>query len=226
MYAVSIGQIEEAIYDLEQHFGVDYNGLSNRECVENLRKLCPQLHSEEELIGFAEDLLDEVEKKYGFEGLRVWYRVRMQYAFFGHDMLSTKYWRLMKDISAFINEYREKYGLTLKLDVFLAGVYLKDTYKKKYVVFDSDELMDLYSILRTIHLSNYDASIIESTVHLIETQLLMQGDNYYTQKDLTEKSVLSDLYIHVAEEIGDDVAYEGHKLFYEYDGYGGSYLSV
>lgn len=226
MQAISQGDLERAIYDLEKHFKVDYDGKTNRECIEELRKLCPQLHSEKELRTFAENLIKAIEDRFGYKGLRVWYRVAMKYAFFGHEMLSMKYYKLLDDIKEFVNEYRINQGLTLKLDVFITTLYIQDYYKKKYGVLNEDYLDDLYSILRTIHLMGYDEDLIESLQDVLELCLIRARERYYLNKDLKKVEIIKELYEYVGEEFGDDDNYQGMKLFYDFDGYGGTYLNI
>lgn len=220
MQRVTQGDVENAIWDLEEYFGVNYNGLTNRECIENLRGLCPKLHSEDELKTFSDNLLSEIFDEFGFKGLRIWYAVSLKYGFCVYEDLYMKYDKLVEDISRFVESYRKDNGIVLKLDVFLSVIYLKETYKRRFGVFN-EELVRLHSILQTIHLSDYNPIIISEVGHLLEMELAIQGDKYYYKQDLSDRSVLEELYIHVGEEFGDADVYTGLSMFYDYDGYGG-----
>lgn len=221
MNAVSIGQIERAIWDMKNYFGVDYEGMTNGECVKGLRELCPKLHSEEEIQGFAKSLLEQIESEFGFLGVRVWFRLNMYSPFFTHETLAGKYYKLSDEINNFIDDYRKQCGFILKLDVFLASVEIKKVYREKYGILNERGLDDLHCILRTIHLSRYNEVIIGELAYLLKLRLIMAGDKYYSEKDLTDSEVLNELYTHIAEEVCDDDVYGGHMLFHKYDGYGG-----
>ena len=220
MYAIAQGHLENAIMDLEKHFHVNYSGKTNRECILELRKLCPKLHSEEELKQYAMELIHSIYKKYGFVGLRTWYRTQMKYAFFGHEMLNQKYDNLIKDIQEDINSFREEHNIILKLDVYLLSIEVQETYKKEYGVLREDNLNDAYSILRTIHLMYYDEDIIELLFDVLEVSLMQTGDKYYLNQDLKNKKVLKELYVYISEELGMSEVYQGHNMFHRYDGYG------
>ena len=226
MYAIAQGHLERAIMDLENHFNVDYHGKTNGECIEELRKLCPKLHSEEELKEYSKELLYGIHQEYGFVGLRTWYRVQMKYAFFGHEMLSQKYEKLLKDIQGYVTKYCENHNILLTLDVYLFSIELQRAYKKEYGVLNEDKLNDAYSILRTIHLMFYDEDIIELLADALEVSLMYSGDRYYLNQDLKKEEVLHELYIYISEELGMDDVYKGHGMFQQYDGYGNSEWSL
>ena len=225
MYTITQGEFERAIYDLEQHFNVDFKGMTNRECIDELRKLCPKLHSQEELQEFAKELLKKIEETYGFLGLRVWFTLNMK-SYFPNDMMAMKYDKLNEDIKQFVNNYREEKNITLKLDVYIASIELRDIYKKQYGFIREGRISDLYSILRTIHLSQYNELLIDNVQNMLFLFIRFSGDNYYQHKDLSNPEILKELYTYLAEEVGQDDVYEGHSMFQEYDGYGGVNWSV
>ena len=220
MRCVSQGDLERAIYNLMNELGLYFDGITNRECIEILRENCPQLHSDEELKEFSDNLLTAIFDKFGFEGLRVWYCVRMK-SQFGHDMLQMKYDNLLKEITGFVNNYREEEGIVLTLDVYRACIFLKESFKSRFGVLDEDELNDLYSLLHTLDLTQYQDDMIDSLKELIHMQLVFCGDNYYCHKDLGDKEVLRDCHLYVSEVLGKGDVYRGHDFFYGYDGYGG-----
>lgn len=220
MYAITQGQLEHAIIDLEDHFHVKYDGKTNGECIEELRKLCPKLHSNEELQEYAKDILHKIHDKYGFTGLRTWYRTQMRNAFFGHELLSEKYSKLLKEIRDYINSYREEHDLTLTLDVYILSIEAQKIYKKEYGVLKEGNLIDAYSILRTIHLMYYDEDLIESLTDALEVSLIQSGERYYLNQDLKDKEIIQELFIYFSEELGMDDVYQGHDMFHTYDGYG------
>lgn len=220
MNRVTVGDVESAIYDFEKHFNVKYDGLTNRECIENLRSLCPKLHSEDELKEFADNLLTAILEEFGFKGLRIWYLVYIRYSICIYEGMYEKYYKLCKDIYTFVDEYRQDYGLTLKLDVFLAVVEIRELYKKRFGELE-DRPMRLYSLVQTIHLSNYNPKVISELTYLVEQELWVAGDRYYCKQDLTSKNVLQELYVYLGELMNDDDVYKGHRVFYNYDGYGG-----
>lgn len=112
----------------------------------------------------------------------------------------------------------------MALDVFIAVIELKQFYKQEYGVLDEKYSKNIYSVLKTIHLTHYNDDVIDSVNYLLPILLSFAGDKYYQCKDLTDKKVLKELYTYVGEELGDDDLFEGHMLFHEYDGYGGSHL--
>lgn len=228
MLYCSRGDFERAIYDLENHFGADYDGMTNGECVEQLRKLCPQLHSDDDLKQLAETLVDTLFDEFGWNGMRVWFELNNSSPFFKNSMMSMKYDKLYDDISAKAEEFRVANDLTLKLDVYLFGMKVKDTYRERYGSIDEDAygLMDLYSVLNTIRLSHYNSVVIRELQNGLKFLLVMVGDKYYSQMDLSKPEVLQEVYTHIAEIVGDDNVYQGHSMFYDYDGYGGSYCTV
>ena len=226
MHAISIGHLENAIVNLGKHFNLDYHKKTNRECINELRKSCPKLHSEEELKKYASELLNKLHEKYGFKGLRVWYRTQMRYAFFGHELLSEKYSGLLKEITDYISNYCEEHNFVLTLDVYLLSMEVQNAYKAEYGVLREGKLIDSYSILRAIHLMYYDEDIIESLADVLEVSLIKSGDRYYLNQDLKDKDVIYELFIYFSEELGMMDVYRGHCMFYEYDGYGNAGIDV
>lgn len=226
LHAITIGDLERAIYELSNYFNVDYNGLTNRECIEKLRKLCDKLHSDSFLKQFSKNLLFEIKEEFGFTGLRVWYSLTMKHAVFSNELLSMKYFLLHKDILNFVNEYCKKEGIELVLDIYLAGIYLKKSFMDEFGFIDVEENKDLYYLLRTIHLSDYNPILINELHYLIEMELWKSQDKYFIKKDLRDEDILKELFIYLGEEFGDDEVYKGHKLFYDYDGYGGIEMRI
>ena len=226
MLHCSRGDFERAIYDLEKHFGLDCDGKTNRECIEELKKVCPKLHSDAELEELGNQLLDMVCSEFGWKGLRVWFELDNSHPLLANEMLAMKYSKLYDDISKKVDEFRVANDLTLILDVYLFGFKVKESYRERYGEIGEEGLMDLYSLVNTVHLTGYQSSIIKELEYSIKFRLICVGDKYYSSKDLTSRDVLRELYEHLGEIVGDDDAYQGHMLFYDYDGYGGSYCTV
>ena len=219
MFYTTQGDIERAIMTFEKRFDLHFDGKKIGDCINECRNVCPKLHSDEELEEYAKTLIDSICEEFGFTGLRVYYDISMH--LFSNDGLRLKYHKLIDDISSFVNDFRKDYGLTLLLDVLLANVYIKRYYLKEYGVIDSDDCLELYSLLNTLHMKGFDKNLVECLSDDLEWALVRCGDKYYANQDLSDVSVLSDLYVYVAEVVGDSGVFEGHGLFMDYDGYGG-----
>lgn len=221
MNTFTIGTFEEAIFNMEKHFDVDYDGLTIKESINNLRQLCPKLHTDEELREFSKQLVENIYQEFGFTGLRIWYSLHMSSIFPNSD-LEMKYHKLDKDIVNYVNQFREESGIILSIDVYLSVIYLKEYFKKEYGLIHEDVLPDVHSILRTIYLTGFNEEVINLLAETLEFELKCSGDNFYHEKDLTDVNVLKELYEYTGEEIGEDDCYKGHWLGHDYDGYGNS----
>lgn len=220
MHSITQGDFERAIYDLMVEMDLEFHGKTNGECIKILESKCTKLHSDDELKEFCSDLMKGIEKEFGHSNMNIWYRCRMQ-SMFGHPALERKYYALLKDICNFVNSYRESKGIIMTLDVYRAIIFFKDLYRKEYGILDEDSLDNLYSFLNTLKLCGYKENLIDELKDLIEMELTFCGDKYYVKKDLSDKSVLKDLYTEVSEILCKENVYKGHEMFHEYDGYGG-----
>lgn len=219
MFYINQGMVERAIHTFETHFSeLDFNNKKIKECIEECRTVCPKLHSENELREHASKLLSSLEEKFGYLGLRVCYEVT--HTVFGDDMLTMKYDKLLEDMNDFYNNYLLENDLFLKLDVYLLRIYSKEFYRKEYGVISSEECLNLYSLVNTVRLMNYDTNILNSLLDNIKFELNLVGGYYYLNKSLDNPDVIKELYIHLAESVGDSDIFKGHELFYNYDGYG------
>ena len=218
MFYVTIGDLERAIYDLANHFGEEFTGLTNGECIIELQKLCPHLHSDIELKKYAETLLDNIVETYGYKALRVTYSAT--HNIFGNELLSRKYSKLIQDVLNYTNNYREENNIKLALDVYRSIYFLREIYEGKYGEVNHDYCMNLYSLVNTIRLTNYNPQIIRLLKDELRWELSVSNLKYYYDKDYTDPTVLNEIYEYLAEELGESEVYQGHNLFYDYDGYG------
>lgn len=219
MFYTTQGDLERAIYEFEKKFNLDCDGKTIRECLTECRNVCPQLHSESELKEYAQLLVDGIVGEFGFTGLRVYYDQYMK--FFSNEALGLKYYNLIGDVHRFVNRFREDYGLTLLLDVLMANIYIKQYYLKNFGLLDSGDCLELFGLLNTLRVKGYPVELVDCLKGDVKRALWMTGDKYFIGKDLSDRSVLSDLFLYVAETVGYGSVFGGHGMFKDYDGYGG-----
>lgn len=219
MIPVTQGALESQIYEYCNRFEVDFDGKSIKDCIEECRKLCDRLHSEDEINNLAFEILSIVENEYGFLGIRLLYSVNMK--IFGDETLAFKYSKLVKDISNTVESFRVENNLTLKLDVYLLSLAMRDFIKSEYgiVSMDSNDVLGLYSVINYIQLNDYQYT--DKDLELLEIMLVLNGDNYYHKKiPNIDVDFLRELHTYIGEVIGDEKVFRGHDLFHSYDGYG------
>ena len=217
--------LESQIVLYNNKFNLKLNGKKISECITIIRDSCPKLHSQEELHELAKNNLKAIEKEYGFKALRLYIydtcKQDLLPSFTGKDPLQEKYKKLLKDLKEYHNNLRDK-ELTLTLDVYLYHRELETVYNEEYG-FLKDYNNRLYSIMKTIHITNYDKNVIDSLSDYLESNLLFANAKYYLDKDLTNIEVLKMLYEHIAEESFDEDVVMDMDIFREYDGYGNEY---
>lgn len=226
MFYVTQGQLERSIYDLEQKFDFDFDGKTIRECITIILDKCPLLHNDKELEEHSVNLLHNIVEKFGYKALRVTYSVTNN--IFGNDLLNMKYSKLIQDVLDYVEEYRIDNGLIYKLDVYRWRFQLRDTYKEIYGALNEKYCMDLYSVLNTIRLSHYNETVIKELEWVLYWELRASNLKYYYdgEEDYSKPSVLREMYEYLAEELGQEEMYQGHNLFYEYDGYGNTVINI
>lgn len=207
-------------------FNLDLDGKKIEECIKIIREFCPKLHSNAELKKLVYNNLKSIENEYGFRALRIFIydtcKQSLLQSFTGKDRLQEKYEKLIKDIKKYHNELRDN-ELTLTLDIYCYYAIMEDVYNEEYG-FLKDWNNHLYSIMKTIHISNYDEEVIKVLQHWIKSSLNMANGRYYLQKDLTNPKILKMLYEHIAEEFFDEeVIMDNMNIFKQYDGYGNEY---
>lgn len=208
----------------EDKFNLDLEGKKISECIHIIRDVCPRLHSDNELREFALRNLHRIEEEYGFRALRLFiYDVTKQsllQSFTGKDALQEKYEKLIHDMKEYHKNFHEEFDLIL--DVYLYYRILEDVYNEEYG-FLKDFNNHLYSIMKTIHISNYDKNVIDSLEDYLYSSLRMANGKYYLRQDLKDPKVLRMLYEHIAEESFDKDVIMDMNIFKDYDGYGNEY---
>ena len=206
-------------------FGLDLDGKKISECIEIIRGICPRLHNDDELREFALNNLKQIENKFGFKALRLFmYDVCKQdllQSFVGKNRLQEKYEKLLKDIKCYHNEYRDK-ELSLTLDVYVYYKLLEDVYNEEYGVL-RDWNSQLYSVMKTIDISNYNSDVVEVLNPYVENLLHFCNGKYYLKQDLKDPEILKMLYEHIGEESFDEMLVKDYNICTEYDGYGNEY---
>jgi hypothetical protein len=209
-----------SLYD--DKFNLGLNGKKINECITIIRDNCPRLHDDEEL----RDLALRIEEEYGFKALRLYIydtvKDDLLQSYTGKDRLQEKYEKLLDEVKNFHNSFRDE-ELELTLDVYLYYKILEEVYNQEYGCL-KDWHNHLYSIMKTIHISNYDKKVIGSLKHYINVALTMANGKYYLKQDLTDPKILHMLYEHIAEESFDEeVIIDSMDIFKKYDGYGNEY---
>ena len=207
------------LYDKKLNLNLDGKKIS--ECIDIILDSCPKLHSNKELYNLAVENLKKIESKFGFDGLRVWYHSNSKQlllqSFTGRDELQLKYDKLIDEVKEY---HKTLFDFELQFDYYIYLRKLEEAYSEVY-----GEIKDfnnqIYSIIKTIHITGYNKEVINSLHRYLDSSLRFSGDKYYLEKDLYDKDNLHSLYKHMAEVNYDSDVYIGMDIFSEYDGYGG-----
>lgn len=206
-------------------FNLDLDGMKIGRCIEIIRENGSKLHNEEQLKELAYNNLKAIEYEYGFKALRLYIydtcKQNLLQSFTGKDRLQEKYEKLLKEVKKFHNNHRDQ-ELTLTLDVYLYYNLLEEVYDEEYG-FLKDWNNQLYSIMKTINLTNYDENVVKSLTPYLESTLQFANGKYYLRQDLKNREVLKMLFEHIAEENMDELLVKGYNICTEYDGYGNEY---
>lgn len=147
MMPVTQGMIESELSKYSKKFDVEFDGKTNGECHNICLELCPNLHTRDELDTLREQLLIDIKSEFGLLGLRLF--TECQCTIFGNEMLSSKYFLLLKDIRKFVEEWRIEHQLIYTLDVLLLSYGIHHTFKKMFGDFSENNFMvnELYYLL-------------------------------------------------------------------------------
>lgn len=225
MMAVTQGMIESELNKFAKQFNTNFDGKTIGECHDICLKKCPNLHTRSELDTLKEQLLTDIKNEFGFLGVRLF--VECKCTIFGNEVLSSKYFLLLKDISDFVENWRIEHELIYTLDVLLMSWGMYNKFNKMFGNFSEDNEMvnDLYCLLKTIKVMHYDKNIIQALKNDIYIRLEFLNAQYYLN-NFDNIETLKELYTHLSEIMGDKSVYRGHDLFHNYDGYGGINFSI
>ena len=204
---------------------LNLDGKPIKECICIIQNTCPRLHSNDEIKEYAKHNLKLICDKFGFKALRIFYhsfiKQDMLKSFTGEDMLEMKYDKLIKDIKKYHNSLLD--WIDLRLDYYVYCKELETVFENEYgIIKDYDN--SVYSIIKTIHLSYYNKEIISALSDLLKKHLIVSGDKYYLEQDLSDPEILDMLYEHISEEAWDESQYTGfNSMFVDFDGYGNEY---
>lgn len=178
--------------------------------------------NEEQLYKLAVKNIYNIKTKFSYKGLRIWF-----YSFCNDSImdrfneLKKKYSNLIHDIEVYHNELLEDKFCTA-LEYYIYCSQIKKAFDNEFGIID-DYNNSLYAVLKTIKDTNYDKNVINSLLQHLKDMLLICGDKYYLTKDLTDKTTLQELYLHIGEETLLDIeCININQLFYRDDGYGNS----
>ena len=135
------------------------------------------------------------------------------------DRLTEKYMKLIHDLRV---EHEKRIGLKYTLEIYVYYRYIEEVYQEEYG-FLTDYTYHLYSIMKTIHITNYNDDVINSVLPFLKSTLEFCDGKYYLKHDLTDKKVLKMLYEHIAEESMDEEIVKYYNILMDYDGYGNEY---
>ena len=225
MVSYTVSDITKHVSLYADKLGLDFRGMKIRECIGIIQASCPRLHSDDEIREYASRNLKRIKDKYSYKGLRIFYysyiKDDLLKSFTGNDALEDKYNKLIKDIKKYhMNECLE--WITLQLDYYQYQKILEDVYHEEYGKLN-DWNHNLYSIMKTIHLSNYNSTVIDVLFPYLERYLIISGDKYYQNQNLKDPEILEALYEHITEESFDEIQYLTDNIFAGFDGYGNEY---
>lgn len=206
-------------------FDLDLDGKKIIDCINIIRDYCPRLHSEEELKRLAYDNLKAIEFEYGFKAVRLFIydtcKDGLLQSYTGPDRLQEKYEKLLVNLKDYHTDLFTK-ELTLTLDVYIYFKFLKEVYDEEYGIIN-DYNNRLYTLVKTIRISNYDSDVIKALKPQLEDYLHFGNAKYYLKQDICNVEVLKMLFEHLAEENFDELVVKGYNMATEYDGYGNEY---
>lgn len=224
MVAYTITDLEKQLIKCSDKLGLSFTQISYEQYITTLQLCCPNLHLTQELYDLAKHNLKVMEEAFGFKAIRIFYydtcKNLLLQSYTGKDRLQEKYDCLLRDLKEY--HYTLLDDIHLQLDYFIYFRELEKAYKDTY-----GEIIDynnrLYSIIKTIRITNYDEKVIQSLQKALSSELKFSGDKYYSHKNLTDKNLLRMLYEHVAEEHFDEEVVKYPNICTGYDGYGNEY---
>jgi len=227
MVFYTASDLERQICFYMEKLNLDLDGVKIKDCITTIIETCPKLHSFEEIREYALRNLKAIEKEYGYKGLRIFYwsyiKQDLLKSFQGDDMLEEKYDGLINHMKKYHRENLLEW-IELQLDYMNYSKVLEEVYNEEYGNL-TDRNYNLFSTIKVIHNSNYNQVVVEALQGELEKWLSWSNGKYYLRQDLSDHDVLELLYEHVVEEsFLDNSLYQGHELFYDYDGYGGTYF--
>lgn len=197
-------------------------GMSFNDCASVILLIDNNTMSREQLNHLATKNLIKIKNQFSFKGLRIWiYSITHDSILDINDDLKHKYDNLIDDIISFHNDLiNGVFNTTLEYYIYQSEI--KKAYNNEFgLINDYDN--SLYAMLKTIHDTFYDETVIESLIDFIDDMLYVCGDKYYRTKDLTDITVLKALYEHIGEEAHDKDLIRVNQLFMRDDGYGNSF---
>ena len=217
--------LETQFHLYDEKLGLNLDGKTYEECERIIFDNCTKLKSQKEIRELVKENLHNIEKEYGFKALRLFMMDNVKScllkSYTRKNRLEEKYDKLIHDI----RKYHEKNllkGLKYTIEYYYYYSCLEDEYKKEYGVLKYFNNY-LYSIIKTIHISNYKQDVINVLYPYLKNALFMDDGKYYLKKDLHDPKVLNMLYEHVAEENSDSELVKDYNILTEYDGYGNEY---
>lgn len=229
MYILPIDVFKE-IRRYKDALNLDLNGKTYDECINVIRQHCPEILSDEEIKENIKQNLHQIEKKFGYKGLRIWfhsYYNHMRNSMCGEDPLERKYRKLLPEIKKYLSEIIMK---TNNMNYIIYDKFLNEVYYEEYgCLLGKDDILDrdneIYIIMQAMHYGYWNKEVRKTMIPIIEEYLEMYNMKYYQKLDMYNIDNLSQLWLHVCEENFDDLAYEGDKMFFSDDGYGNAYMN-
>ena len=226
--------LDRELIKYQKALNLDFGGKKYDDIFEIISKECPHIKSDKELKDLAVKNMTAIREEYGMRGLRVWYHsakknlmlkelCKDEDGWGGDDFIERKYFKLIPHIWEFHNKlmFESEYFLNyMRYFRLLENAYYDEYGNLFERVWITDCPDDLYHLMKAIHLSYYDESVVKSLLPVIKDHLYYNNCNYYLSLDLTDENVLRDIYLHLAEEVGDEDAYKGFDMFYSNDGWG------
>lgn len=223
----TIGIIEQEMLSLAEYCnikvedGVKYGVIYGR-----LLQKCPKLHTDEEHKQLSKKFVKDFVTEFSHRELRVWFEIHAPMTF-GDEGLERKYFNLIKIHNAFVHKWLREHELILTIDVYLFGNQVRDAYKEMGVNFSNDlyefeteYTVQLWGLIKTIRDNGYKKELVIALQDSIKILLETSGGFYFNTLDLTKEENLRELYYTLSEALHIGEAYQGHDIFYDYDGYG------
>ena len=207
---------EELGFDMKELDGASYGEIHSK-----ILELVPNLHTIEELRGFAQKLTDKILDEYGFNVYRIYvhYPLIRTKGYNGfHEVYL--YQHIHEAMACSSQAFCKMHKINHKIDLAILEHEFSKIYKDRYGVLSmfSDECEDLIHLMKMVHRRNFDPEYIRVIELDIEDALIKAGDNFFYKQDLTDRETITQLYQIVGERYGLD----GYRfdVFHDYDGYG------
>ena len=207
---------EELGFDMKELDGASYGEIHSK-----ILELVPNLHTIEELRGFAQKLTDKILDEYGFNAYRIYvhYPLIRTKGYNGFQEVYL-YQHIHEAMACSSQAFCKMHKINHKIDLAILEHEFSKIYKDRYGVLSmfSDECEDLIHLMKMVHRRNFDPEYIRVIELDIEDALIKAGDNFFYKQDLTDRETITQLYQIVGERYGLD----GYRfdVFHDYDGYG------